>query len=433
MADDKSVLQMQAAGARILQTSPGLAEKLLATSKPKTPVGFKDGHDKDAAIQDLQRQLAHEQEKNRNLEDQYKYRVASFVKREAQTKSKIESLERRLNDSDEGDEHQQRMAVIENMHKSVVVGLECIQNNTAKILQDQERDLMRAFRSRLQEVSKDLEAQRGRKGEHSTELQARHRRVVAELQEAQELAQTFDKKNQQLTAENQKLQEKLRTREDDRQALLRELVLSRKEVARLKAQSKDAASEGQAAEGHSLDTTLPRPGRSISLKQVDQARLQECHNKQYSREVAAREAVQKLKRMVEAERRVVRSLKQQQAEFLQQRTELEILLRQCLDDVKADILRHRAELERKEVSGGGLPPHGPPVNSMSINELSPQDREKILELLLSQQRVVQLLYSKTFSGPAPVPMPDAMMSSGYGGGGEDDFSWLSDIIPPEAT
>lgn len=89
----------------------------------------------------------------------------------------------------------------------------------------------------------------------------------------QELAQTFDKKNQQLTAENQKLansvylsewildlsswrlpfqtevkaffggylaagfvccwhlpprlQEKLRTREDDRQALLRELVLSR--------------------------------------------------------------------------------------------------------------------------------------------------------------------------------------------------------------
>merc|ERR1712060_970041 len=130
-----------------------------------------------------------------------------------------------------------------------VAGLECIQNNTGKILQDQEKDLMRAFRARLQEVSKDLEAQRSRKGEGETQLLARHRRVVAELHEAQELAQTFDKKNQQLAAENQKLQEKLRTREDDRQALLRELVLSRKEAARLKAQAKEDGGRSSSA-GH---------------------------------------------------------------------------------------------------------------------------------------------------------------------------------------
>merc|ERR1719183_1530883 len=192
-------------------------------------------------IADLMRQLDGEKEKNRNLEDKYKYRIASFVKRETQTKNKIESLERRLTDGTDHDEHVQRMNMIEHMHKSVVTGLECIQNNTAKILQDQEKDLMRAFRARLQEVSKDLEAQRSRKGEHNTELQARHRRVVAELHEAQELAQTFDRKNQQLQAENAKLLEKLRTREDDRQALLRELVLSRKEAARLKARYKEGA------------------------------------------------------------------------------------------------------------------------------------------------------------------------------------------------
>merc|ERR1719253_1920006 len=156
--------------------------------------------------------------------------------------NKIDALEKRLVDgADNTDEHSKRMEAISNMHRSVVTGLECIQNNTAKILQDQEKDLMRAFRNRLQEVSKDLEAQRSRKGEHNTELQARHRRVVAELHEAQELAQTFDRKNQQLQAENAKLLEKLRTREDDRQALLRELVLARKENARLKAQYKEGA------------------------------------------------------------------------------------------------------------------------------------------------------------------------------------------------
>merc|ERR1719436_388953 len=211
----------------------------MAAGKSQTKASGAGRDDRDAMIQDLQRQLDGEKEKNRSLEDQYKYRIASFMKRETQTKNKIDSLERRLNsDGSEVDQHAQKMAVIENMHKSVVSGLDCIQNNTAKILQDQEKDLMRAFRARLQEVSKDLEAQRSRKGEHSTELQARHRRVVAELHEAQELAQTFDKKNQQLQAENQRLQEKLRTREDDRQALLKELVMARKEVARLKAQCK---------------------------------------------------------------------------------------------------------------------------------------------------------------------------------------------------
>merc|ERR1719343_926846 len=217
-------------------------------------------------IADLQRQLEGERDKNRSLEDQYKYRVATFVKRETQTKNKIESLERRLNDGTDHDEHVQRMAVIENMHKSVVAGLERIQNNTAKILQDQERDLMRAFRARLQEVSKDLEAQRSRKGERGSELQARHRRVVAELHEAQELAQTFDRKNQQLHADNKELLEKLRTREDDRQALLRELVLSRKEAARLKAQNKEGASgPGSAPAGEQkpdMESQAKRPGFS---------------------------------------------------------------------------------------------------------------------------------------------------------------------------
>merc|ERR1719183_805206 len=103
--------------------------------------------------------------------------------------------------------------------------------------------------------------------------------------------------------------------------------------------------------------------------------------------------------MCEAERKTCRSLRQQQAEILQQRMELEVLLRQCLDDVKAEIMRHRLENERKD----GPPLHAPgqSVATMSVHELTPQDRERVLELLLSQQRVVQLLYSKTFPNQLP--------------------------------
>merc|ERR1719395_38775 len=307
---------MQAQGARLIQNSPGLAEKLAASGKaPMKAMAGRD--DKDTIIQELQKQLDSEKSKNQSLEDQFKYRLAHFVKRETQTKNKIESLERRLNDGVDHDEHVQRMAVIETMHKSVVMGLQSIQSNTAKILQDQEKDLMRAFRARLQEVSKDLEATRKGKGEAGTELQMRHRRVVAELHEAQELAQTFDKKNEQLKADNQKLLEKLRTREDDRQCLLRELVLSKKENARLKAQVKDGGAGGVGAstgeQAQARVASGDKSQKTFTQKQIEQARLQTTHNKQYEREMKYREAITALKRMVEAERKTVRQLKQQQA------------------------------------------------------------------------------------------------------------------------
>uniref|UniRef100_A0A7S1SFJ8 Uncharacterized protein n=1 Tax=Alexandrium catenella TaxID=2925 RepID=A0A7S1SFJ8_ALECA len=429
MVEDKSVQQMQATGARVLHSSPGLAEKLVASGKNVTrPSAGVGRDDRDAMIADLQRQLDGEREKNRSLEDQYKYRVATFMKRETQTKNKIESLEKRLGDGPEVDEHSQRMAVIGNMHSSVVAGLECIQNNTAKILQDQEKDLMRAFRARLQEVSKDLEAQRSRKGEDSTQLLQRHRRVVSELHEAQELASTFDKKNQQLVAENQKLQEKLRTREDDRQALLRELVLSKKEVARLKAQVKEPgpnAGEGS-GEASASEAEVVKPlARSISSKQIDQARMQQTRNRQYEAEVQYRETIAKLKRLLEAERRGSRSLKQQQNDMLQARTELEVFLRQCIDDVKCEITRQR--LQDSQEAGVALPGGDRPPTAMSVHELSSQDRERVLELLLSQQRVVQLLYSKTFGAASPMGENPPGMSM-EPGSKEDDFSWVSDIM-----
>jgi len=424
---------MQATANKILQGSPGLAEKMVASSKSVTKTASGNRDEKDTIIQDLMKQLEGEREKNRSLEDQYKFRVASFVKRETMTKNKIESLERRLNEGADHDEHEQRMLVIENMHKSVVAGIECIQNNTAKILQDQERELMRAFRARLQEVSKDLQAQNMRKGDQGTELQARHRRVVAELHEAQELAQDFDRKNQQLQADNSKLLDRLRQREDDRQALYRELYLSRKEAMRFKAQCKEGSSAtgeatGEPAQARDSESQHSKSKRNFSQRTIDQAKQQQSHNKQYEREVRYREAVQRLKRMVEAERKTCRALRQQQAEMLQHRTELEVLLRQCLDDVKAEIMRHRLEHQRKD---GPLPNAGQPVTSMSINELTAQDRERVLELLLSQQRVVQLLYSKTLPSQPPAPLvedPTALQKNAK----EDDFSWLSDIIPPEA-
>ena len=64
------------------------------------------------------------------------------------------------------------------------------------------------------------------------------------------------------------------------------------------------------------------------------------------------------------------------------RTELEMLLRQCLDDVRSEVAR------RMDVA----------PNAVELSEFDRAARERTLELLLSQERVVALLYSRTFPG-----------------------------------
>jgi len=443
MVEDKSVQQMQATASRLLQSNPGLASKM-ARSHP-APAGASD--DRDAEIQNLKRMLESEKDKNRTLEDKYKFRVQSFVKRETQTKNKIEELERRFSDGDDGDDHVQRMALIRTWHNYIVEGLEHMQDSTVSILQNQEKDLVRAFKLKLEEVTRDLEAQRSRKGEDPAQSD-KHRRVVAELHETRKLASVHDTENRKLVEQNAKLKEKLNTISDDRKELVTQLMNAKKENQSLKRQLKEGTGGGNATfvdHPQGIEAEAVKPvRRSFSQKQIEQARLQQTRNRQYEVEVGYRETIQRLKRAVEEEKRGSQVLREQHHEMLRQRTELEQLLRQCLDDVKSEVLRRTLadaenEAPKASASATAMEAATPPmldneaqVSSLSPEDLTPHDRERVLELLLSQQRVVQLLYNKIFpqsqeGEPQPSSSPPRPESK------HDDFSWLSNIIPPETV
>jgi len=180
--------------------------------------------------------------------------------------------------------------------------------------------------------------------------------------------------------------------------------------------------------------------RNFSQKQIEQARLQQTRNRQYEVEVGFRETIQRLKRVVEEEKRASQVSREQHNELLQQRSELELFLRQCLDDVKSEILRRTVtaaegqamQASPTETATSPILENEQQVSSISVNDLSPLERERVLELLLSQQRVVQLLYSKTFPQFQPQHGEPQSSSSPMPEAKQDDFSWLSNIIPPEA-
>ena len=134
--------------------------------------------------------------------------------------------------------------------------------------------------------------------------------------------------------------------------------------------------------------------------------------------------IRRLKRLLETERKNLRQVRSQYAAELQNRTELEIFLHQCIEDVKHDIARRRSQLLAGGACSGlrGTPllciarrsPLGvcaaatamalrsgkatfPPVagaakpDDLGLSSFTAADRERVMELLLSQERVISLL------------------------------------------
>ena len=144
-------------------------------------------------------------------------------------------------------------------------------------------------------------------------------------------------------------------------------------------------------------------GSSMAASEhVKELLLQRAESEERYREVIAR-----MKRLLEVERRNLRAVRAAHAKDLQSRTELESLLRACVGDVRKEIASQRAAAAAaspKGGSGGGGSAFGPPGHG-EAEELSARERERVLELLLSQERVVSLLYERTF--PPRPPADDA--------------------------
>jgi len=372
----------------------------------------------------------------------------SYIRRERAYKTRIDdlTLENSALKSDKSSWMQQddSMQNIKKMQSSILSNVDLVQGRTTKILQEQERDLLRAFRARLFDVQTELEKEKSRTDDGALKWIDKTKKLNKELDWYKDMANRLDKRNQTILKESERLKSQFESQEEDRNFLIKQLVGVKKDNVRLRQESdkneklfKEGQSQSQSTIG-GLNTPGKNQNRGAASPfgnnnnnnsnnnmgmTLDSLNFASTPNNNSTpnnsrpnttggggkREVFGagsadtryKEIIKRLKRLLETERRNLTKARERYVGEVRQRTEMEVLLRDCVDDVRAQIKTKRRPSPQSKT--GAAHPHpgratilGTAKNSVTVDDFDAGEREKVLELLLSKERVLSLLYNKVF-------------------------------------
>eukprot|EP00752_Nemacystus_decipiens_P006207 g5600.t1 len=342
-------------------------------------------------------------------------RQESYIRRERAFNMRIEELEEEVGSLKSGKmswmQGNHSMESLKSMHQQILHNVEMVQDRSSKILQEQEKDLLRAFRARLFDVQTELEKEKTRKDGGDSAWIERTRRTEAELDWAKEMADRLDRVNQGLSRENVRLKSQFKSQEDDRKFLIKQLVAIKKENQSLR-QEREAAESSMfeiqqkaiRAQEDMAAAMRTRPTSSSSAPNLPGLTAGAARQAGAEADARYKEIIKRLKRLLETERRNLRQVRSSYAADLQQRTELENLLRGAVEEVVQEIRAKRKRAAKlglpdtDKTGGGGA---GLASARVSPGSFSARQRDQTLEMLLSRERVLSLLYAKTFPLNSP--------------------------------
>lgn len=397
-----------------------------------------------------------------------KTRQESYLRKELDYRQRLGQLEERIqtihSDDSKGDV---QMSHIRTMHGEIQDTITKIQGKTSKILKAQERDLIRAFRARLADVTDELEKEQKKNHSGSVEWVQRCQKLTEELEWLKDLTEKLTAENKNYLKENRRFKRQLKTQEEDREFLIKQLVAVKKENARLRYSYEQATLGGQAAAagGSGGGDNMPeinspsrkrdpmsrtfdggsRPGSAASgRKRMDSAPSGQMGGGMGSMggsggaasEERYRNMLVKLKKQLDEERKQVRLIRTHYTNEVAQRTELQNFLKKCIEDVRQDISeRHKQRRAALRASGNRLArnamPKKPDIDPRDIplEDFTPADRINVMEWLLSQDHVIYMLYDNMFprktTSQGGEVFDNGLLGGAAGGGEDNDEDYLN--------
>lgn len=345
-------------------------QTVLLSNKRKKPQTI-NTIDLENAIIELQKELEKEHERCIELKVAIHSRQERYVRREQEYRTTVLQYESRLNegiapkDPRFFDTTTKNLEQISQYHGEIIDKISTVQFKTMKLLKEQEVEIVKEFNEKLTEKCKELEDEKKKESEKN-ELNQKENRLHEELEYNKSKIDAIDETNKRLTQKNAELKIKLKSHDQDKRILEEQIDGLREVNERLK---------------KNLDIVKGIPSRPTStMVRGKSARVRSAVSRVSEKEMPNQYQVviNKLKKMIELEQKNSRAARTAYSRELEAKKELENLLRACVDDVKTHITKKRGE------------------QRLYGFDKSVEDLEKVIEILLSQERVLTLLYDKSF-------------------------------------
>lgn len=384
----------------------GLNPRLAESSKSKSfgrgaPVQERIAH-RDLEKREAELRASYDRllDENQNLKTAMKKRTDYHMEIIEGQRRRIETLETKLqemNFSKSTDEaHLQKLR---NINGDIVEKIEHLQTRTHERLLRQEEEMTRRHESKLKSIEKELLAERQKKEMGLDEWESEKQRIVDERNSYYEKAVRLSEMVERYKEESIDLKLKFESQEDEVRIMTRQLALLRKENDELRKSIEDMKAKmlHMSQENQKLRLMAPMGARpSASSLAGGQQRPETFEESE--RVHKYQEMVGRLKKLLENGKRNFTQARNAYINILSERTELEKFLRQCIEDVKEELMAQR------HITHG---PKDASAGSMSTQQFSLAERQQVIELLLSKERVLTLLYEKTFPHQAQLEGFDA--------------------------
>lgn len=376
---------------------------------------------------DLLERFQKQSEEKEELQRTGKRRQEAHLRKELRYREQLNQLEERVKSIGPSDgKGEFEMNNIREMHFEIQSTIGQIQGKTSKILQDQERDLIRAFRARLADVTEELDKERKKNESGSVEWVQRCRKLTEELEWLRDLTEKLTAENKNFLKENRRFKRQLKTQEEDREFLIKQLVAVKKENARLRYSFEEAGLNPGDVAAQQADNTGGSGNSGGDAPQSGSVPKEDSYKRPATAEAKENEAttdrlfpggatplndnqkqryenmIAKLKRQLDSETGRLRMVQTAYTKEVSERTALQNLLKKCIEDVRQDIAQRNAKRRQVASRGGsrggtrGAPKPKFDPRDIPLEDFTPADRINVMEWLMSQDHVIYMLYDKMF-------------------------------------
>jgi len=183
----------------------------------------------------LEEKIEKMQEDNEKMKREIGRRTERYVKNEHEYREEINELERelRVRKGKEENAKETNIETYEKINKEIEDNIENYDEQLKSLEDEQFKELARKFRSMVNKTKKSIEQEKAKSGDKAAEEAERENELQHHLELITNIAQRTETENRDLSKRNSNLKSKFEKQETDREFMVKQLVLQKKENAKI--------------------------------------------------------------------------------------------------------------------------------------------------------------------------------------------------------